>query len=85
MPDDPHALYPVVSDSPLADYRRIWRLHVTILIARELQREESRAELEGEEEYLLNNPLNYVHSNFKNYVADFIHISRQGLHEEHRY
>ena len=60
--------------------------HVTILIAREL-REGSRAELEGEEEYLLHNtPLNYVHPNFfKNYVADFIHISRQGLHEEHRY
>ena len=59
--------------------------NVTILIAREL-REGSRAELEGEEEYLLNNtPINYLHKNFKNYVADFIHISRQGLHEEHRY
>ena len=59
---------------------------MTILIARELRREGSRAELEGEEEYLLNNtPINYLHKNFKNYVADFIHISRQGLHEEHRY
>ena len=60
--------------------------HVTILIAREL-REEGRAELgkEGEVPYLLNIPINYLHKNFKNYVADFIHISRQGLHEEHRY
>ena len=60
--------------------------HVTILIAREL-REGSRAELgkEGEVPYLLNIPINYLHKNFKKYVADFIHISRQGLHEEHRH
>ena len=59
--------------------------HVTILIAREL-REEGRAELgkEGEEEYLLNNtPINYLHKNFKNYVADFFNTPRHELHAEH--
>ena len=55
---------------------------MTILIAREL-REGSRAELEGEEEYLLNNPINYLHKNFKNYVADFFNTPRHELHAEH--